>query len=110
VAGTKRGAHLAVSVERLERLDGHPMQRIGLSATQRPMEEIGRFVSGGRDIRLVDAGRAKELDLQVVVPLDDLTDLGSSVGSPYQPEHTDTSGLAAGTDPARFSIWPSIYP
>src|SRR5205814_4844181 len=110
VAGAKRGAHLALSVERLQRLVGEPLQRIGLSATQRPLEEIGRFVSGGRDIELVDAGRAKELDLRVVVPLEDLTDLGSSVGTPYQPEHTDTSGLAAGADPARFSIWPSIYP
>src|SRR5439155_3940123 len=46
VAGTKRGAHLALSLERLERLSGG-FQRIGLSATQRPLEEIGRFVSGG---------------------------------------------------------------
>jgi ATP-dependent helicase Lhr and Lhr-like helicase len=73
VAGTKRGAHLALSVERLERLVPQPVQRIGLSATQRPLEEIGRFVSGGREIQLVDAGRAKELDLQIVVPLDDMT-------------------------------------
>src|ERR1700758_2395985 len=59
VAGTKRGAHLALSLERLQRLVGSPLQRIGLSATQRPLEEIGRFVSGGREIELVDAGRAK---------------------------------------------------
>src|SRR5437867_8458261 len=65
VAGTKRGAHLALSVERLQRLTDRPIQRIGLSATQRPLEEIGRFVSGARPIRLVDAGRAKELDLRV---------------------------------------------
>jgi ATP-dependent Lhr-like helicase len=63
VAGTKRGAHLALSLERLDRLVGKPVQRIGLSATQRPLEEIGRFVSGGREIELVDAGRSKELDL-----------------------------------------------
>src|SRR3954449_13444438 len=68
VAGTKRGAHLAVSVERLERLTHAPFQRIGLSATQRPLDEIGRFVSGGRPIELVDAGTRKELDLQVVIP------------------------------------------
>ena len=68
VAGTKRGAHLALSVERLDRLTEKPVQRVGLSATQRPMEEIGRFVSGGRPIELVDAGRAKELDLKVVDP------------------------------------------
>jgi ATP-dependent helicase Lhr and Lhr-like helicase len=86
VAGTKRGAHLALSLERLERLAG-PVQRIGLSATQRPLEEIGRFVSGGREIELVDAGRAKEIDLRVVVPLDDMR----------EPEEQQ-------------SIWPSIYP
>ncbi len=67
VAGTKRGAHLAVSLERLARVVDRPFQRIGLSATQRPLEEIGRFVSGGRPIELVDAGIRKELDLEVVV-------------------------------------------
>ena len=87
VAGTKRGAHLALSVERLDRLTEKPVQRVGLSATQRPMEEIGRFVSGGRPIQLVDAGRAKELDLKVVVPLEDMREPG-----------------------AGGSIWPSIYP
>jgi ATP-dependent Lhr-like helicase len=89
VAGTKRGAHLALSVERLDRLAPEPVQRIGLSATQRPLEEIGRFVSGGREIQLVDAGRAKELDLQIVVPLDDMT----------VPEEGSYN-----------SVWPSIYP
>ena len=87
VAGTKRGAHLALSLERLDRLVSKPVQRVGLSATQRPLEEIGRFVSGGREIELVDAGRAKQLDLKVVVPLDDMR----------EPEEQQ-------------SIWPSIYP
>src|ERR671911_509304 len=59
VAGTKRGAHLALSLERLDTLLDNPMQRIGLSATQRPIEEIGRFVSGDRPIQLVDAGTRK---------------------------------------------------
>jgi ATP-dependent Lhr-like helicase len=95
VAGTKRGAHLALTVERLDRLvmSGDrvpgPVQRIGLSATQRPLEEIGRFVSGGQEIQLVDAGRAKELDLEIVVPLDDMT----------VPEEGSYN-----------SVWPSIYP
>ena len=80
VAGTKRGAHLALSVERLERLVDQPFQRIGLSATQRPMEEIGRFVSGARDIQLVDAGVAKELDLEVVVPVEDMREPGRGTG------------------------------
>ena len=87
VAGSKRGAHLALSLERLERLVGEPIQRVGLSATQRPLEEIGRFVSGGRPIELVDAGTRKELDLKVVVPLDDMREPGEG-----------------------GSIWPSIHP
>jgi ATP-dependent Lhr-like helicase len=97
VAGTKRGAHLALSVERLERLVDQPFQRIGLSATQRPMEELGRFVSGARDIQLVDAGAAKELDLEVVVPVEDMREPGSD------PEGVFNEG-------SQQSIWPSIYP
>src|SRR5687768_16733020 len=87
VAGTKRGAHLALSLERLDALLDKPVQRIGLSATQRPIEEIGRFVSGDRSIRIVDAGTRKELDLEVVVPLEDMREPGEG-----------------------GSIWPSIYP
>jgi ATP-dependent helicase Lhr and Lhr-like helicase len=94
VAGTKRGAHLALSVERLEALAAQPIQRIGLSATQRPLEEIGRFVGGGRPIELVDAGVAKELDLEVVVPVEDMREPGES-----REEGWETR-----------SIWPSIYP
>src|SRR6476659_939202 len=78
VAGTKRGAHLALSLERLEHVVTQPFQRIGLSATQRPLEEIGRFVSGGRPIELVDAGNRKGRDLQVVVPVEDLRELGTT--------------------------------
>src|SRR6266508_3888970 len=101
VAGTKRGAHLALSVERLERLVDEPFQRIGLSATQRPLEEIGRFVSGAREIELVDAGVAKELDLRVVVPLEDMREPGGQTTS-------DISGT--GSEGSQQSIWPSIYP
>jgi len=109
VAGTKRGAHLAVSLERLDRLVERPVQRIGLSATQRPLEEIGRFVSGARPIELVDAGRAKELDLEVVVPLEDMSDLSAS--QPIrQPEVVDGSYITDGVGPSTNSIWPSIYP
>jgi ATP-dependent helicase Lhr and Lhr-like helicase len=95
VAGTKRGAHLALSVERLEELAVKPPQRIGLSATQRPLEEIGRFVSGNRQIELVDAGVAKELDLEVVVPVEDMREPGGE-------------SREEGWEPR--SIWPSIYP
>ncbi|MEP6994788.1 MAG: DEAD/DEAH box helicase, partial [Acidobacteriota bacterium] len=65
----KRGSHLALSLERLERLAGHPVQRIGLSATQKPLEEIGRFLVGPeRDCALVDAGTFRDLDLLVEIP------------------------------------------
>src|SRR5438132_2169739 len=93
IAGTKRGSHFALSVERLERLVAQPFQRIGLSATQRPLEEIGRFVAGARPINLVDAGVAKQLDLQVVIPVEDMRELSVS-----------------GAEPGVNSIWPSIYP
>src|SRR5690242_4121262 len=112
VAGTKRGAHLALSVERLEALAAEPPQRIGLSATQRPLEEIGRFVSGGRPIELVDAGVAKELDLEVVVPVDDMRELGSTAGLD-QREYERGAGdsyITPGREVGARSIWPSIYP
>ncbi len=110
VAGTKRGAHLALSLERLERLLDKPMQRIGLSATQRPLDEIGRFVAGSdREIELVDAGRRKELDLEVVVPLEDMRELDATIPS-NEPPVVDGSFITTGTGPTSRSIWPSIYP
>ncbi|HLN62819.1 MAG TPA: DEAD/DEAH box helicase, partial [Symbiobacteriaceae bacterium] len=73
MSGTKRGVHLSVSLERLEALTAKPPVRIGLSATQRPLEEIARFLGGvGRDVTIVDTGTRKQLDLQVEVPLDDM--------------------------------------
>ncbi len=109
VAGSKRGAHMAISVERLDALtDGH-VQRIGLSATQRPIEEIGRFVSGGRDIAIVDAGTRKDLDLEVVVPVEDMRELGSTASLSY-PIPADGQEMDAGTELGAQSIWPSIYP
>jgi ATP-dependent helicase Lhr and Lhr-like helicase len=110
VAGTKRGAHLALSLERLERLVESPFQRIGLSATQRPMEEIGRFVAGsGREIQLVDAGARKELDLQVVVPVEDMRELASTAELSVPPL-ADGVELGVGVERSSRSIWPSVYP
>src|SRR2546426_2148397 len=102
VAGTKRGAHLALSVERLDRLVGEPVQRIGLSATQRPLEEIGRLVSGARQIELVDAGRTKELDLEVVIPVEDMREPGAGTAG--------ADLLGTGAEGSGSSIWPSVYP
>jgi ATP-dependent Lhr-like helicase len=110
VAGTKRGAHLALSLERLEEVVERPFQRIGLSATQRPLEEIGRFVAGAcRPIRLVDAGHRKELDLEVVIPVEDLRELGANRDL-SQPVMPDGVAMASGYEPTARSIWPSIYP
>src|SRR5437879_11699635 len=76
VAATKRGAHLALSLERLCAITSTEPQRIGLSATQRPLDEVGRFLVGaGREVEIVDAGRRKTLDLRVEVPVDDMADL-----------------------------------
>src|SRR3954452_24504898 len=81
VAATKRGAHLALSLERLERITDKPPQRIGLSATQRPLDELARFLGGrtagvARPVTIVDAGVRKELELEVVVPVEDMGELG----------------------------------
>ena len=109
VAGTKRGAHLALSLERLDALLDKPAQRIGLSATQRPLEEIGRFVSGDRPIQLVDAGTRKDLDLEVVVPVEDLRELGAT-NELSQPVVQDGVEMDSGYEANARSIWPSIYP
>jgi ATP-dependent Lhr-like helicase len=70
VARDKRGSHLALSLERLAALTGRPLQRIGLSATQRPIEEIGRFLVGTREPapEIVDVGHARPLDLAIEIP------------------------------------------
>ncbi|MEW5991140.1 MAG: DEAD/DEAH box helicase [Chloroflexota bacterium] len=110
VAGTKRGAHLALSLERLERLRplaAPPLQRIGLSATQRPLETIARFLGGtgpGRDVTIVDAGSRKALELEVVVPVEDMSRLGEVLPPEDQP------GGPAWRDDMRTSIWPAIHP
>ena len=82
LAATKRGAHLAVSLERLEEITVTPPQRIGLSATQRPLAEVARFLGGWsapgtpRDVAIVDAGISKPLEIDVVIPVEDMSDLG----------------------------------
>jgi ATP-dependent Lhr-like helicase len=110
MAGTKRGAHLALSLERLEQLrpeGAAPPQRIGLSATQRPLEVTARFLGGigqDREVTVVDVGTRKELDLQVVVPVEDMSSLGEVLPPEEQP------GGPATNPEARTSIWPSIHP
>ncbi|OLB98943.1 MAG: hypothetical protein AUI15_09685 [Actinobacteria bacterium 13_2_20CM_2_66_6] len=96
VASTKRGSHLALSLERLCELTRAEPQRIGLSATQKPLEEVGRFLGGaGRDVSIVDAGRLKTMEVRVEVPVEDMTRLT-----------TEDEDSARGQN----SIWPAIYP
>jgi ATP-dependent helicase Lhr and Lhr-like helicase len=123
LAGTKRGAHMALSLERLEQLiakKGNPApQRIGLSATQRPLEEVAKFLGGrqldaasgrwsARAVTVVDTGVRKVLELEIVVPVEDMGELGKPLldaeGQPLM------SGAAAGDPEQRSSIWPAIYP
>jgi ATP-dependent Lhr-like helicase len=99
VAGTKRGAHLAVSLDRLDLLLDAPAQRIGLSATVRPLDEVARFLTGGRPAAVVQPPSTKVLDIDVVVPVPDLTALGAPTG--------DLTGPAAG-EVNRSSIWPHV--
>jgi ATP-dependent helicase Lhr and Lhr-like helicase len=102
LAQTKRGAHMALTLERLEHGVGRPVQRVGLSATQRPLEEVGRFLTGpARDCTIVDAGIVKPLDLEIRVPVEDMREPDSD---------TELDALAGGESVGRRSIWPAIYP
>ena len=116
LASTKRGAHLALSLERLEALTAAPPQRIGLSATQRPLSAVAQYLGGRqpstdgaaagapRPVTIVDAGVRKPMELEVIVPVEDMGRLGEII-----PLEESPGGPAAGPD-QRTSIWPSVYP
>jgi ATP-dependent Lhr-like helicase len=99
VADSKRGAHLAVSLDRLDELLDRPAQRIGLSATVRPIEEVATYLAGGRPVEIVAPPAEKRWDLSVVVPVEDMSTLGQPTG--------ELEGSAAGNQP-RSSIWPAV--
>jgi ATP-dependent helicase Lhr and Lhr-like helicase len=127
---TKRGAHLALSLERLEAICGRRVQRIGLSATQRPLEEVAQFLGGAeaatdevpesntdqaewtesslsssmlryRPVTILNASELKKLELRIEVPVEDMARLGQVEELP--------SG-AASQAPKRTSIWSAIHP
>lgn len=111
LAGTKRGAHLMLSLERLCEITRVEPQRIGLSATQRPLEETARFLGGfsagqPRPVSIVDAGVRKPLEIEVRVPIEDMGDLGRRSDTPQLVSGPATAALT----PRRASIWPSLYP
>ena len=103
VAQTKRGAHLALTLERLAEAAGRDVQRIGLSATQNPLEEVGRFLVGPkRTCTVVDTGVRKPLDLQVHVPVESMVEPDADIDlDPFE---------GTGMEATRKSIWPAIYP
>src|SRR5262245_10707803 len=100
VAGTKRGSHLALSLERLDCLLRAPAQRIGLSATVRPLEEVARLLGGAQPVAVVAAPADKVLDLSIVVPVEDLGAIGHLAA-------TAPSGAASGVE-ERTSVWPHV--
>ncbi|GAA2175023.1 ATP-dependent helicase [Arthrobacter parietis] len=97
VAGTKRGAHLAVSLARLDAMLEKPVQRIGLSATVEPKETVARFLAGNAPVEIVAPPSKKSWDLTVTVPVEDMTELGGA------PTTDDDGGPTASP-----SIWPHV--
>ncbi|MFO0746950.1 MAG: DEAD/DEAH box helicase [Myxococcota bacterium] len=137
IAPTKRGAHCMLTIERLDQMirdDGRQLQRIGLSATVRPAAEVARFLSGGAPCTIIDAAEPPKLDLQIIVPVDDMTKpwltLALAPGPDVDPYNgANDAGAAAGPDAdaersgpllgigardltpqERTSLWPAIEP
>ena len=108
VAGTKRGAHLAVSLERLDALLDTPVQRIGLSATVEPAAEVARFLGGTQPVTVVRPASAKRWDLTVTVPVPDLTDLSSPAAAHDLGPGSSTGGLGDEGAVTGGSIWPHV--
>jgi ATP-dependent helicase Lhr and Lhr-like helicase len=129
VAHSKRGSHLALTLERLEMQarSGEPagratdargrgradIQRIGLSATQNPLEEIGRFLVGPhRQVTILDVGSRKQLDLRIEVPVESMAEPGATIALRDDPAAVPADPLdpLTGGESSRGSIWPAIYP
>jgi len=107
VAATKRGAHLALSLERLDALLATPVQRIGLSATVRPIEEVARFLGGRAPVTIVHPPSAKTFELSVIVPVPDMTIPGTVAAA------RGTAGGGTGSDDeataeSTGSLWPHV--
>ncbi|MEA2497813.1 MAG: ATP-dependent helicase Lhr and Lhr-like helicase, partial [Actinomycetota bacterium] len=112
VAGTKRGAHLALSLERLDSLLPQPAQRIGLSATVRPPEEVARYLGGEQTVRIVAPPSEKRFDLKVTVPLEDMSHpedaaLPDPIVEDAEGDLVITSGPVGGPV-ASHSVWPHM--
>jgi len=99
VAATKRGAHLALSLERLDALLPRPAQRVGLSATVRPIDETARFLGGAHEVQIVQPPSAKTIEVVVEVPVEDMTRLDEI------PDVDPDTGEGNRQTP---SIWPAV--
>ncbi|WP_295779992.1 ATP-dependent helicase [uncultured Microbacterium sp.] len=110
VAATKRGAHLAVSLERLDALLDSPAQRIGLSATVRPIDEVARFLGGSQPVDIVAPKATKAFDLSVVVPVDDMLNPPPPPGSPAPDEAGDGEWFSERPESTEMagSVWPHV--
>jgi ATP-dependent helicase Lhr and Lhr-like helicase len=104
VAATKRGAHLALSLERLDALLARPAQRVGLSATVRPVSEVAAFLGGPRPATVVQPPSEKVIEVEVIVPIEDMTELDT----PPSPTGPDDDDRWPAEPPARRSIWPHV--
>ncbi|MFB9241340.1 ATP-dependent helicase [Massilia antarctica] len=98
VAGGKRGSHLALSLERLDALLSAPAQRVGLSATVRPVDRVAQFLGGSRPVAVVNPPSCRQFDLRIVVPVEDMADI------PPRNSTTARDGLPD----RQGSIWPHI--
>jgi ATP-dependent Lhr-like helicase len=116
LVATKRGAHLALSLERVQELASRELQRVGLSATQRPLDEVARFLGGGqesgaaapvpRPVSIVDARAPKTLELRVEVPVEDMSRLGEAL----VPQPGGEIAFGPASVVPRRSIWPALHP
>src|SRR5690606_18296741 len=111
LAGTKRGAHLALSLERLRELPGaapeRRIQRIGLSATVRPAERVAWFLGGTEPVTVVAPPARKTWQLQIVVPIEDMSDLQAAAAPDRSP---GPSALDDALEPEEQRRPPSIWP
>ncbi len=110
VAATKRGAHLAVSLERLDALLDAPAQRIGLSATVRPIDEVARFLGGAQPVDIVAPKATKAFDLSVVVPVDDMLNPPPPPGAPAPDDAVDGEWFSERPESTEMSgsVWPHV--